>query len=340
MHAVTALVTLVGVLASAAAPAPASDTVAPHILEQFVDQQFVPPLRSYDQHLSIGAARCPRALDRRAAQKVYCTVSVDGVPVSVGVFSDEASHLALVQSSFFDFQGVASLEKAELLEQYDVTATDVRCPGPRFRNLPIGETVSCYADGSFGRKPLSLTVYANGVIYMQKPAGSLAPAWMRSAIDAHAAGKRTIVDGATLALWQQQANEAALAARHQAGSISVQCPPTVDLSGSKHAICTYRFHGSSIRLDVHIDPVRGVSSVPLDAILDWDKLERTARETIDSDLRANGRTPDASVRCDRTVLVATPPAVFYCSIVAGGKSYKAQVTLKDGLGNVQFTIVP
>ncbi|MEO7201792.1 MAG: hypothetical protein ABI431_03690 [Candidatus Tumulicola sp.] len=159
---------------------------------------------------------------------------------------------------------------------------------------------------------------------------------MRSAIDAHAAGKRTILDGPTLAMWQQQANEAALAARHQGRPISVQCPPTVDLSGLKHAICTHRLHGSSIRLDVHIDPVRGVSSVPLDAILDWDKLERTARESIDSSLRANGRAPDASVRCDRTVLVATPPAVFYCSIVAGGKSYKAQVTLKDGLGNVQI----
>jgi hypothetical protein len=339
MHAGIALVTLVGVLASAA-PAPASDTIAPHILEQFVDQQFVPALRSYDQHLTIGDARCPRALDRRAAQKVYCTVSVDGVPVSVGVISNDGSHLALVQSSFFDFQGVAGLEKAELLEQYDVTASDVHCPGPRFRNLAVGATVSCYADGSVGRKPLNLTVYANGIIYMQKPAGSLAPAWMTSAIDAHAAGKRTIVDGPTLAFWQQQVNEAALAARHQGGNISVQCPPTVDLSGSKHAICTYRWHASSIRLDVHIDKVRGISSVPLDAILDWDKLERTARESIDSSLRANGRTPDAWVRCDRTELVATPPAVFYCSIVADGKSYKAQVTLKDGLGNVQFTIVP
>jgi hypothetical protein len=77
MHAIAALVTLVGVLATAG-PASASETVSPHILEQFVDQQFVPPLRSYDQHLTIGDARCPRGLDRRAAQKVYCTITVDG----------------------------------------------------------------------------------------------------------------------------------------------------------------------------------------------------------------------------------------------------------------------
>ncbi len=339
MHAVATLVTLVGVLATAA-PAPAVGTIAPHILEQFIDRQFVPPLRSYNEHLTIGDARCPRALDPKGTHKIYCTVTVDGVPVSVGVISGDASNLALVPSSFFDVDSLERLEKSELLEQYDVTATDVRCPGPRFRNLDVGETVSCYADGSSGRKPLSLTVYANGVIYMQKPAGSLAPAWMRSAIEAHAAGKRTIVDGPTLAIWQQQVNEAALAARHQGGPISVQCPPTVNLSGSKHAICTYRLHGSSIRLDVHIDNVRGISSVPLDAIIDWDKLERTARESIDSSLRANGQAPDASVRCDRRALVATPPAVFYCGIVAGGKSYRAQVTLKDGLGNVQFTIVP
>jgi hypothetical protein len=139
---------------------------------------------------------------------------------------------------------------------------------------------------------------------------------------------------------QLRVSEAALASRRQGGAVRVQCPPTVDLSGAKHAICTERWHGSSIGLDMHIDPVRGVSSVPLDAILDWDTLERTARETIDSSLRASGRVPDASVRCDRTILVATPPAVFYCAIVADGKSHKAQVTLKDGLGNVQFTTVP
>jgi hypothetical protein len=213
------------------------------------------------------------------------------------------------------------------------------CSGRR-RSSDCRSCVSCYADGSFGRKPLTLTAYANGVIYMQKPAGSLSPAWIRSAVAAHATGKRTIVDGPTLALWQLRVSEAALASRRQGGAVRVQCPPTVDLSGAKHAICTERWHGSSIRLDMHVDPVRGVSSVPLDAILDWDTLERTARETIDSSLRASGRAPDASVRCGRTVLVATPPAVFYCAIVADGNSYKAQVTLKDGLGNVQFTIVP
>lgn len=68
MHAITALVTLVGMLATAA-PAPADGTIAPRTLEQFIDRQFLPPLRSYDEHLTIGVARCPRGLDRRAAQK-------------------------------------------------------------------------------------------------------------------------------------------------------------------------------------------------------------------------------------------------------------------------------
>jgi len=94
-------------------------------------------LRSYDEHLTIGDPRCPHALDPRVAKKVYCSVTVDGVPVSVGLISNGTSKLALVPWSFFDFRQVAA---------------------------------------------------------------SLSPAWIRSAVAAHATGERTIVDGPTLAL--------------------------------------------------------------------------------------------------------------------------------------------
>jgi hypothetical protein len=279
-------------------------------------------------------------LDLGAGKVAYCTISINNVPVTVGVVYDaKTDKLSLAQASFYEFDRLEQLEKASLLSDYSISA-DVHCPGARYQLIPVGTILTCSVTGSPGVASLRLRAEPNGNVFTFNPSGTTSPAWITDALKVHAAGNQTILDGAVVARWDQDAlKNSMIAGGNPATTVSVTCPEKLDLSGTNHAVCTVLLSGLTMHREVFIDPVKGLDARSMDAAIDQQKVQRMAQDDLNARLQQNGLQADAVVHCSSGLIVVTPPGVFYCDATAGGKTYKLEVSVEDAKGTVRWRAV-
>jgi|SRR5580698_576634 hypothetical protein len=306
--------------------------------KQFIDSQIVPRLRAYDESLSVSLATCPEMLDFSGSKTPYCTITINNVTVQVSVVYDASTkQIRIPPSSFYEFDQVERLEKANLLNNYGVKA-DVQCGNPRYRLLPVGTVFTCSVIGAPAVTELQLRAENNGQLFTFNPKGLSSPAWMLNAIAQHDAGKQTIIEGSTLAAWIEFVMTTG-AASNKEPAVQVHCPSSVDVTGTNHAICLVSVQGHDLRREVFIDPVKGVDSRTLDVPVDLAVVQRETQEELNRRLQKSGLQPDGTVRCNTGLMVVTPPSTFYCDAFGGGAAYKVEVKVLDTTGTVQWHFI-
>ncbi|HTA40456.1 MAG TPA: DUF4333 domain-containing protein [Candidatus Acidoferrales bacterium] len=321
------------------ASAQQSESVA-SIVEKFIDAEFVPLLRQYDPKLAVGEAACPSAEDFSNGKTVYCTLPVGAVPLQVGLtYSDEKKTYEFVPASFFEMDRLEFLEQASILGDYGVKA-EVKCGDPRFRLLAIGTIFTCALSGVPTATTVRFRSEANGQYFVYNPDGMKSPAWLTTALDEHKAGKPTILDGATVGTWIQHILEAAvLMSGGSQTPIVVQCPPSLDVTGSNRAICIVTFRGKDVRREVFVDPIKGVDTRSLDAVINLHEVGMTIAGQMDERLKDGGKTPDAVLRCGTGLLVVAPKGTFQCDGTANGRPFRIEVTVTDVKGAFEYKVV-
>ena len=161
---------------------------------------------------------------------------------------------------------------------------------------------------------------------------------MLNAIAQHDAGKRTIVDGPTIAAWIQFLLTAT-AANNQHPAVQVRCPSSVDVTGAKHALRIVSIQGHDVRREIFVDPVKGVDSRTLDVPVDLATVQHETQDDRNRRLQQSGLKADGVVHCNAGLLVVTPPSTFYCDAFGGGKPYKVEVRVADTTGMLNWHFI-
>lgn len=214
----------------------------------------------------------------------------------------------------------------------------MQCGSPRYRLLPVGTVFPCSVMGSPAVSELRLRAESNGQLFTFNPTGFSSPAWMLNAIAQHDAGKRTIVDGPTIAAWIQFLLTAT-AANNQHPAVQVRCPSSVDVTGAKHALCIVSIQGHDVRREIFVDPVKGVDSRTLDVPVDLATVQHETQDDRNRRLQQSGLKADGVVHCNAGLLVVTPPSTFYCDAFGGGKPYKVEVRVADTTGMLNWHFI-
>jgi hypothetical protein len=312
-------------------------TEASSAAKQLIDSQFVPLLRAYDTSLSVSLATCPDKLDFSDDNKPYCTITVNDVNLYVGLVYDASTKMvSIAPARFFEFDQVERGQEKTLLNEYGLKG-EVHCGDPRYRLLPVGTVLTCSVTGSPKVSVLRLRVESSG-LFTYNPPGLSSPAWMLNAIAQHDAGKQTIIDGPTVAAWIQFIVTAP-AASNQHPAVQVHCPSSVDVTGTKHAVCIVSIQGHDLRREVFIDPIKGVDSRTLDVPVDLATVQRETQDDLNRRLQKGALQADGVVRCNTGLLVVTPPFTFYCEAFGGGNPYKVEVRVVDTTGTVQWHFI-
>jgi hypothetical protein len=314
---------------------PFSNSLA-NAAKNLVDTKFVPLVRSFDPKLSVTPATCPSDFNPTATQTAYCTVTVDGKPVSVGLHYDKSKKwLSFVDSSFYELDRVENLEAHALKNDYDVDVK-IACSGDRFQLLPVGTEFTCAATGSPKVAEVRFRADANGELFMYTPAGLSAPAWITTAIEEHNAGKPTILDGPTVSLFIKNVFDPILDRQIKPSNVAYRCGDTVDVSRDKHGTCIVTVDGHDVRWDVVIDQVKGVDAKNIDVILSYQYVEKIIQDDFNTRLAKLSKSQDAVVHCPTGLVVVTPPSDFTCTATGGGGTYDVQVTIKDRRGAAEW----
>jgi Domain of unknown function (DUF4333) len=310
------------------------------IAEKFIDTEFAPVLQRYDRKLAIAAATCPSTPDFSNGKTVYCTLPVDAVPLQVGLtYSDEKKTYEFVPASFFEMDRLEMLEQASILGDYGVKA-QVKCGDPRFRLLAIGTIFTCALSGVPTATTVRFRSDANGQYFAYNPDGMKSPAWLTTAIDEHKAGKPTILDGATVGTWIQNFLEAnMLTSGDSPTPIVVRCPQSLDVTGSNHVTCIVTVRDKDVRREVFVDPIKGVDTRSLDAVVDLHEVGMTIADQMDQRLKDGGKTPDAVLRCGTGLLVVAPKGTFRCDGTVNGRPLRIEVTVTDVTGAFEYQAV-
>lgn len=231
---------------------------------------------------------------------------------------------------------VKRLEEKLLVNSYALKG-EVHCGDPRFRLLPVGAVLTCSVTGSPKVSALHLSVASSG-IFTANPPGLSSPAWMLGALSQHAAGKQTILDGPTVAAWIQLFLTAP-AASDQQRNVQLRCPPSVDVTGTRHSTCIVSIQGHDLRREVFIDPVKGVDTRALDVPVDLATVQHEIQDDLNRRLQRGGLQADGVVRCNTGFLVVTPPLTFYCDAFGAANPYRVEVKVVDTTGTVNWRFI-
>lgn len=84
----------------------------------------------------------------------------------------------------------------------------------------------------------------------------------------------------------------------------------------------------------------GFIVMPIDAVVDRQRVQELAQADLNRRLRDNGYAADAAVKCEKGLLVIQWPGTFNCKATSGGKRYKLVVLVQDFKGTVSWKGIP
>ena len=303
-----------------------------------IDTKLAALLQSYDPHLKISPAQCAAHLDVSEGKTAYCYLPVNGVRLAVRVvyFGPPQQFKANLDGSFFETAQIESFVQKQLKTSYDIVAV-AHCPGPEVKLLKPGAEFSCNLSGAKGVSSMHLKALPNGQLFFYNIPG-LHPldAPPADALTKHKAGQPVVLTGTEVAAYLQRAYVSIAANYPQ--DVSISCPQSVDLTGTKHAICLANLpkYGVSQRIGVWIEEPNGFRERPLDAVLDRGHLQDITQKYYNDKLAKNNLPADATVNCG-TGLVAVPaPGSLTCNMTANGDSYRLIITIEDFKGTVHW----
>ncbi len=295
-------------------------------------------LKARDPALAIEPTSCPPRIDVSGGKVAWCVLRVNGVslPVRVAYYGPAQNFKVNFDGPFFERAWIETYAKKELAARYGISA-QIQCPLPVVTVLHVGANVTCTVSGSPKVAAVSLTVHKNGEISLNKVPGLAAlDAPPDAVLQKHKLGETVVLSGPEVERYISRAYLSVVAANP--ANLTVTCPPQVDLSGSKRAVCIVGIKDKhlALRMSVWIDDASGLRELPLDAVIDKRHVAQSAQADWNQRLRLLGLRPDTTVDCGEGVVVVPVGGSFACRTTAGGKTYKLIVTAKDANGTVSW----
>jgi len=314
------------------------DDVSGSDVQRAIDANIGPFLAGRIPNLKISPSRCPSRLDVSDGKVAHCVLPVDGVDLPIRVVYKGPDPQGLnvnLDGSFFETAAIDSFVERQLHASYGI-AVKAHCPGPVVQVLQPGTLFSCAITGSPLVKTVRLKALSRGMLFQYNVPG------LRSgesdpdnALTKHKRGEPVILKGSELEAYLSRSY---LPLSPMATRLAISCPEITDLSGRNHVICQLHVRGMNVsqRIDVSITEPNGFHELPLDAIIDKQRVQRLAQNDLNSRLQQNGDAADATVDCGTGIIAAPAPGQFTCKATAGGKSYDLIVTVEDFKGTVHW----
>lgn len=216
------------------------------------------------------------------------------------------------------------------------------CRIPAFAVMTSGTSFTCDITG--GPKPMSIamrTADKGQVDFGPLPGGAVSETAAERAVYAeHAAGKRTIVAGPTVASMIDRILGEMMQSEPSKPTVvgHAHCPPALDLTGVRTAQCYVEVGGQRLREVVSIRG-SGYHMEPLDALVDMRRVEQTQQQSIDATLASRGSQQRVLVKCPGALRVVPAPGDFTCDALVGAQRAELVVHVVDTRGDVQSKLV-
>lgn len=322
-----------------------ADAVQGKAVQQRIDETIAPLITSYYPHVKIEPSRCEPIIEISQGTMGECTLSVNDVPLEIRVASASPPDMFKVDFGgkfFFDMASDEKIIEKSLANNYTVPIKAIaHCGDPRERLLAPGTYFTCAVVGTPLVHSVRLKVSPNGQIFLfNVPGLKVAGTLPDSLLTLHKEGKTVIISGADVAAYIQKFWEEDVAS--SAFHAVVTCPAKMDLSGTKHGVCTAAIPGVKTpdRIGFWIEPVVGFHMRPIDAVIDRAKVQKMAQDDLNRRLIDNGDAADAVVICDPGLMVIEPPGTFECKASAAGQAYRLVVKVQDWKGTVAWRGIP
>lgn len=310
------------------------DNVNGRSVERTIDSSIIPLLRSNDPKLTIQPSRCPDRIDVSHGKTASCTLVVNDVPLPVRVIygGPPQQYRVSLPGSFFETRSIERFIEAHLTS-YGVTAI-ARCPGPAVSVIAPGTTFTCKLDGSAGPKSIQARVGDNGLLTLTNPAGLHSNQLERALTEVsrrHRSGARVVVAGSLLSSFIDNAISKELATywgpRRDVGK--ARCPSSVNLTGTKRALCFGSVDGHDVRYAVWIDESGSFHYQRLDAIISMALLKEETEKNLNQSLEEHGFSTVVKVDCGTGVVVVPAPSHFFCKLMLGTKPARLLVEVEN-----------
>ncbi len=319
----------------------AGDDVSGSDAQRTIDANIGPFLAGRIPNLKIAPSRCPSRLDASYGKVAHCVLPVDGVDLPIKVVykgPDPQGFNVNLDGSFFETATIDSFVERQLHASYGIAAK-AHCPGPVVQVLQPGTLFSCSITGTPLVKTVRLKALSRGMLFQYNVPG------LRSresdpdnALTKHKEGEPVILKGSELEAYLSRSY---LPLSPMAARLTASCPESVDLSGRNHAICLLHIRGLNVsqRIDISINEPNGFHELPLDAIIDKQRVQQLAQNDLNRRLRENGDAADATVDCGVGIIAVPAPGQFTCKATVGGKAYILIVGVEDFKGTVHWHAV-
>ena len=314
-------------------------------LEQQIDQKFPTFYRQTAPDLPLGHTHCPAGIMKLDHGKVgHCTFDLGMVSIPIVVTLGPKNQLQYRTDAFlFDMRRVVPYIQSNLLQSYGVRAS-VDCGDPRYRVLQSGARLSCRLKGEHLPRSVTVEVRDGGKLFIHDPPGlkSREAALTQPLIEKHKAGHAIIVsDEATVKIFEINlpALQVLTAQQHLRMS-AVSCPPCVDLTGFKRAVCNFDVSGKHVRVafwikgdDWHMEA--------LDVAFSRSWMEAAATGYYRQLELNNGFTAKIAVHCNwPDVLVLTPPAWRDCVLTVDKDKRRLTIQVPSASGVLNYYVWP
>jgi hypothetical protein len=314
-------------------------------LEQQIDQKFPTFYRQAAPDLPLGQAHCPAGLMKLDHGKVgRCTFDLGTVSIPIVVTLGPKNQLQYRADAFlFDIRRVAPYIQSNLLQSYGVRAS-VDCGDPRYRVLRSGARLSCRLKGEHLPRSVAVEVMDGGKLFIHDLPGlkSREAALTQPLIEQDKAGHAIIVSGETMEKIFETNLPAlqAVSAQQHLRMSAVSCPPSVDLTGSKRAVCHFDVSGKNVRVvfwikgnDWHMEA--------LDVAFSKSWMEATAASYYRQLELNNGFTVKIAVHCNwPDALVLTPPASRDCVMTVDKDKRRLTIQVPTASGVLNYYVWP
>jgi hypothetical protein len=320
-----------------------ADAVSGAAVQQNIDETITPMFRAYDANLRVEPSKCEPVIVEEQGTMGWCDLTVNDVPLKIrvaGAGPPDHFKVDFADASFFEMAKVEKLVEYRLAHHFKTNAV-VNCGDPTVRLLPPGTYLTCSVSGSPSVTSIKLKTLAGGNIFTYNPPGFKDTSPIPQALfSLHRQGKTVIVKGSDIEPFISDGMAADPTTRDR--SLVVRCPGSMDLTDSKRGVCIVSIPGTSAaqRIGVWIDDAVGLRTLPIDAVIDRQHVQDLAQSDLNRRLRDNGDMPDATVECEKGLLVVKWPNTFSCKATVGGKRYKLVVLVQDFKGTVSWRGIP
>jgi hypothetical protein len=312
-------------------------------VQQKIDEAIVPSLHSYDPTLKIESPKCEPIIVQYPGTMGSCELTVNGVPLKIrvaGAGPPDHFKVDFGGASFFEIAKVEQIVENVLAQNFKVLAV-VRCGYPGVRLLQPGTYLTCSVSGPPSVKSIKLKAMANGNIFTYNPPGLKGTSPIPEALlTLHKQGKTSIARGSDIEAFISVALTTSPISHDR--SLVVRCPTSLDLTGGKRGVCSVSIPAltSTQRIAVWIEDAVGLRMRPIDAVIDRQRVQGLAQADLNRRLRDNGDVADASVKCEKGLIVIRWPGTFNCKALVGGNRYKLVVLVQDFKGTVSWRGIP